>query len=109
MRVHESGFHILERDKFFMRTFGSILIGFVLSLAESALAREDTTACYSITDHDRRNACLSESKKDKSGCVSIIDHDKRAMCQAKVSGNKSDCASIRNSNDRNACQAGMGW
>jgi hypothetical protein len=85
-----------------------VLIALLMAGTFSASANE-STSCYSITDHDRRAACLAEAKKDRGGCFSIKDHDKRAMCQAKTSGDKSVCYSIHDHNERNACQAGMGW
>lgn len=65
------------------------------------------TNCYSISNHDRRTACLAEAKKDTTGCTSIRSHDKRNMCTANTRGQKSDCYAIRSKDDRNACLAGM--
>ena len=96
------------RSNVIMRALFVGAVALILNVAP-AFAGGNTNACYSITDHDRRNACLAEAKKDKGTCYSIMDHDKRAMCQAKTSGDKSACYSIQDHNQRNACMAGMGW
>ena len=89
-----------------MGKFNSIIFLCAFALCGSGMAASNTN-CYSIKDHDRRVACLSEGKKDASGCASIRSHDKRNMCSAAVKGKKSDCYAIRNKDDRNACLAGM--
>jgi hypothetical protein len=42
------------------------------------------SACYSISDMDKRLACLAEERRDPDGCTSIRDWDDRERCRQRA-------------------------
>jgi hypothetical protein len=62
----------------------ALVVGFGLLASHPAPVLASSSACATIRDHDKREACIAETSGRASDCESVRNADARAECQAKT-------------------------
>ena len=62
----------------------ALIVGFGLLASYPAPVHASSSACATIRDHDKREACIAQTSGHASDCEAVRNADDRATCRAKA-------------------------